>query len=79
MIALNKTYIDKIVQDALNEDIGSGDITTIITVPADATATANFVAKATGIVAGIDIANEIRFFILHIWVTDIPHAIIIDI
>lgn len=57
MIALNKTYIDKIVQDALNEDIGSGDITTIITVPADATATANFVAKATGIVAGIDIAK----------------------
>ena len=57
MIALNKTYIDKIVQDALNEDIGSGDITTIITVPANATATANFVAKATGIVAGIDIAK----------------------
>jgi len=57
MIALNRAYVDCVVRAALDEDIGSGDITTLLTVAADAEATANVIAKGAGIIAGIDVAR----------------------
>ncbi|MFC1463480.1 MAG: carboxylating nicotinate-nucleotide diphosphorylase [Candidatus Brachytrichaceae bacterium NZ_4S206] len=48
--------IKSIVQRALAEDIGSGDVTTNCTVPADLWLTGRFVAKAHGVIAGLDIA-----------------------
>lgn len=44
---------------ALNEDIGTGDITSIATVPADRTATAIMLAKDVGVLSGIDVAREV--------------------
>ncbi|HQQ95987.1 MAG TPA: carboxylating nicotinate-nucleotide diphosphorylase [Cyclobacteriaceae bacterium] len=41
---------------ALSEDIGSGDITTEATVPADANARGRMVAKDAGVLAGIEVA-----------------------
>jgi nicotinate-nucleotide pyrophosphorylase (carboxylating) len=45
-----------IVKRALKEDIGDGDVTTNCTVPEDAWLTGRFVAKAHGVLAGLDVA-----------------------
>lgn len=46
------------VRAALAEDIGSGDATTLATVPADATANAAMVAREPLVVCGLDFAQE---------------------
>jgi nicotinate-nucleotide pyrophosphorylase (carboxylating) len=47
------------VRNALLEDLGrAGDITTLSTIPADATSVANFNARETGVVAGLAFARE---------------------
>ncbi|MCW2277075.1 carboxylating nicotinate-nucleotide diphosphorylase [Heliophilum fasciatum] len=48
--------VRKIVAQALAEDVGSGDITAMSTVPAEATTRGIIHAKETGILAGIDVA-----------------------
>jgi nicotinate-nucleotide pyrophosphorylase (carboxylating) len=48
--------IEAIVRRALDEDIGDGDVTTNCTVPADDWLTGRFVAKAQGVLAGLDVA-----------------------
>jgi nicotinate-nucleotide pyrophosphorylase (carboxylating) len=47
------------VAHALREDIGTGDVTTLSTVPADRTARAEIVSKAQGVVAGLAIVEEV--------------------
>jgi nicotinate-nucleotide pyrophosphorylase (carboxylating) len=47
-----------IVAQALAEDVGSGDVTTLATVPADARARATITQKAPGAVYGFDAAEE---------------------
>lgn len=44
---------------ALEEDIGPGDVTTNSIVPADAVLRGRILAKATGVVAGLDIAEAV--------------------
>jgi nicotinate-nucleotide pyrophosphorylase (carboxylating) len=51
--------VDEIVRRALTEDIGTGDITTLLTVPAETEARAVMVAKAAGVVAGLPVAAEV--------------------
>jgi len=51
--------LSDIVARALEEDVGNGDITTLSTVPADATATARIVAKQELVVAGHAPAAEV--------------------
>jgi nicotinate-nucleotide pyrophosphorylase (carboxylating) len=46
------------VRIALVEDLGRGDVTSIATVSEDAQGTGEFLAKADGILAGLDIARE---------------------
>jgi nicotinate-nucleotide pyrophosphorylase (carboxylating) len=48
----------EIVRGALAEDVGAGDVTTAATVPADQRGRGHFLAKAEGIVAGLDVAFE---------------------
>lgn len=48
-----------LVARALAEDVGPGDVTTRATVPAGARAAAVFVAKSSGVLAGLDIAREV--------------------
>ncbi len=48
--------IESIVRRALAEDVGGGDVTTNCTVPAHLWLTGRFVAKAHGVIAGLDIA-----------------------
>jgi nicotinate-nucleotide pyrophosphorylase (carboxylating) len=54
-----KIGIDAIVQLALSEDIGTGDITTNSTVPANASARGVFRAKQAGVVSGIAVTAAV--------------------
>jgi nicotinate-nucleotide pyrophosphorylase (carboxylating) len=51
--------IKPIIDYALREDIGSGDITTNSIIPIDLQTTATMTAKSTGIIAGITVAEYI--------------------
>jgi nicotinate-nucleotide pyrophosphorylase (carboxylating) len=51
--------IEEVVRRALAEDIGTGDITTELTVPARIEARAVMVAKTAGIVAGLPVVAEV--------------------
>jgi nicotinate-nucleotide pyrophosphorylase (carboxylating) len=53
---LNFLEVEQIVRRALNEDIGSGDITTALTVSPISLCTAHIIAKEAGIIAGIPVA-----------------------
>jgi len=46
-----------LVQRALAEDVGAGDVTTEWTIPPEQVSRANFMAKEAGVVAGIDVAR----------------------
>ncbi|MGB0384716.1 MAG: carboxylating nicotinate-nucleotide diphosphorylase [Ardenticatenaceae bacterium] len=46
-----------IIQRALSEDIGDGDVTTECTVPLGTVYKGKLIAKATGVIAGLDIAH----------------------
>lgn len=48
----------EIVLRALAEDVGTGDVTTEATVPADARARATITQKAPGVIFGLDAAGE---------------------
>ena len=49
----------RIVRQALAEDVGSGDATSLSTLPADLQIRAAIVAKAPGVIAGIAAASEV--------------------
>ena len=55
---LNPLLIDKSVRRALDEDLGrAGDITTLATIPATATAVAVISARKPGVLAGMPLAE----------------------
>jgi nicotinate-nucleotide pyrophosphorylase (carboxylating) len=48
-----------LIEAALAEDVADGDRTTLWTVPADRKVTARVVAKAKGVIAGIEVARQV--------------------
>ena len=50
---LHDASILRLIQIAIQEDLGSGDITTELTVPRDATAAARFLMKEDGVICGL--------------------------
>jgi nicotinate-nucleotide pyrophosphorylase (carboxylating) len=56
---IDKLYIDDIITVALKEDMPMGDITTDNLIDAKANSKAFFIAKDTGIIAGLDIAENV--------------------
>ena len=62
--------ITGVVERALAEDVGSGDVTTAGTVPEEATCTARVVVKEPGIVAGIPVVRAVF--------TTLDDALVID-
>ncbi len=52
-------HIEKLVEQALSEDIGPGDVTTEATIPADSASTAEMLAKQDLVLAGIDVSREV--------------------
>jgi nicotinate-nucleotide pyrophosphorylase (carboxylating) len=51
--------IEDVINNALAEDIGEGDHTTLSTVPVDAVKNARMIAKQTGIICGTEIAAKV--------------------
>ena len=51
--------IEKIIQEAIKEDIGSGDHSSLLSVPDTAYGRAKLVIKDDGILAGVDVALEV--------------------
>jgi nicotinate-nucleotide pyrophosphorylase (carboxylating) len=56
---LNKTILEPFILNALAEDIGDGDHTSLSTIPIDQTGSAKLLIKDDGIIAGIGVAIEI--------------------
>ncbi len=59
MTTLFRSEILACLKRALEEDIGSGDVTTEAIVPADAILRGQIVAKQAGVIAGLDVAEEV--------------------
>ena len=51
--------ITKLIEQALAEDIGPGDVTTEATIPADSVSTARMLAKQDLVLAGLEIVREV--------------------
>ena len=58
-MSLNKTILEPFILNALSEDIGDGDHTSLSTIPVGQTGTAKLLIKENGIIAGIEVALEI--------------------
>lgn len=56
---INNINIDEIILNALREDVGTGDITTLTTIPADKTARGRFIAKEAGILCGLEVCERV--------------------
>ncbi|MDF2521086.1 MAG: nadC [Clostridia bacterium] len=51
--------VDKIIRNALEEDLGWGDVTTDTTIPESAKISGKFIAKQKGIVCGIAVCKRV--------------------
>ena len=54
---MNPLEVCRLVDEALDEDIGPGDATTELVLPPGATAQGEIVSRATGVIAGIPVAG----------------------
>lgn len=55
---MKERNIDQIIKDALAEDIGSGDITTLATIDPDLSVQGEFLVKQEGVIAGLDVLKR---------------------
>ena len=60
MLDLN---LNDLIEKSLKEDVGTGDITTLSTIPADKTITGRFIAKETGILCGTEVVRAVFAFV----------------
>ncbi len=51
--------LEEIIQNALNEDIGDGDHSSLACIPAYATGTAKLLVKDSGVIAGVELARKV--------------------
>lgn len=56
---MDKQLIDQFIINALKEDVGDGDHTSLATIPAGTTGKAKLLVKDNGILAGVELAVEI--------------------
>ena len=55
--------LNRLIQYALAEDVGTGDITTQSTVPQDTIISGRFIAKSAGILCGTDVAKAVFLYV----------------
>ncbi|MCK9398769.1 MAG: carboxylating nicotinate-nucleotide diphosphorylase [Bacteroidales bacterium] len=55
--------IEEIIRQALEEDIGNGDHTSLATIPGEATGKSKLLIKEEGILAGVDIARQVYYLL----------------
>lgn len=58
-IGITLQYVEEVVDNALREDIGPGDITTDFLIPSDKNVRAYIKAKENGIICGLDVAEVV--------------------
>ena len=63
MDILVSPQIERLIRDALDEDIGAGDLATMATISAASRGTGLFRAKKAGVVAGLVLLDRIFYFI----------------
>ena len=51
--------LEETIRRALDEDVGSGDVTTRVVVPEDAVSRGHLVARAPGVLAGLEVAARV--------------------
>lgn len=56
---MNKELIEQFIKNAIAEDLGDGDHTSLSTIPAEAKGKAKLLVKEAGILAGVELAIEI--------------------
>ena len=56
---MDKTLVDQFILNSLNEDVGDGDHTSLATISAGAEGKAKLLVKEEGILAGVELAEEI--------------------
>ena len=56
---LNKIFLDNFIRQALAEDVGSGDHTSLATIPMGTLGKAQLIIKDDGIIAGVEVAKAI--------------------
>ncbi len=56
---MEKEILYQFIQNALKEDVGDGDHTSLSTIPSNATGKAKLLIKENGIISGVEIALEI--------------------
>lgn len=59
---MNKTerqLVDILIENAIKEDVGDGDHTSLATIPSEAMGSAKLLAKDNGILAGIEVASMV--------------------
>ena len=59
MSLLTNPLVEQLIAMALNEDVGTGDITTQTTIPEDKTAFGKFIAKEDMVICGLDVAQKV--------------------
>lgn len=71
---MNAFDFDKWLAEALKEDVGPGDFTTLATIPDNAVGKAQLIVKDNGVIAGVSIAEKIiRAFDPSLNVTTLVH------
>lgn len=56
---MNKEYLNQFIENAIKEDIGTGDHTTLSCIPKEAFGKARLIIKEEGIIAGVEIAKHV--------------------
>jgi len=68
---------DELIERSLAEDVGAGDVTSEVTMPATARAVATITQKAPGVISGLDVAEavleEAAVHHLDAWTPHITH------
>lgn len=59
ILALDKKIIDAFIKNAITEDVGDGDHTSLSTIPVGTKGKAKLIVKEDGILAGVELALEI--------------------
>ena len=58
-----KDHIEIFIENAIREDIGNGDHTSLATIPANTTGKAKLIIKDSGILAGVDMTQRVFYFV----------------
>jgi nicotinate-nucleotide pyrophosphorylase (carboxylating) len=59
MVLPNASQVEQLIEQALAEDLGWGDVTTEALVPETQQGKASIIAKARGIIAGVEVAKQV--------------------